>query len=82
MPMGLEVEEVSICSGSMSHTFDPLTAQRFFVLIVAQERSARFRTSIAPPKNLQRRNGALRGDKIFQVNMMTAAHLALCWRHV
>ena len=29
MPMGLEVDEVSICSGSMSHTFDPLTVQRF-----------------------------------------------------
>ena len=29
MPMGLEVEEVSISSGSMSHTFDPLTGTRF-----------------------------------------------------
>ena len=59
MAMDIDVNDVPICSGSMSHTYNPRTAgTTFFGLLVAQERSAQFRSSIPPPKNFQRRPGA------------------------
>ena len=42
----------------------------FFVLVVAQERSAQLRASVTREFFFQRRNGVLRGDKIFEVKMI------------
>ena len=51
----------------------------FFVLVVAQERSEQFRASVIRRKNFERRNGALRGDKIFEVKVVdNAQHAHFC----
>ena len=50
----------------------------FFVLVVAHERSVQLRASVPPQKNFERRNWALRVDKIFQVKMVDDARLTRC----
>jgi hypothetical protein len=54
MAMKIEVNEVPICSGSMSHTYNPRTGERFSASSSRRSapRSEQLRASIPPPRRI------------------------------
>ena len=78
MPWSLDADEVSIGSGSMSHTFRSLTAQRFSSSLSRNRVPDSSGQALAGEKTFAVFLQAPRGDEMFEVRMINDAQLVRC----